>query len=73
SEDRKANKALLCLLCGACVDTCPVGTLRIETNESLVHRRQKKFTEDSKKLYADKKAKIPGLDSKKKSNLAAGA
>jgi Fe-S-cluster-containing dehydrogenase component len=72
-KDRRANKAILCLLCGACVDACPVGTLRIETNESLVHRRQKKFTEDSKKLYKDKKGKIPGLDSKEKSDLAAGA
>jgi Fe-S-cluster-containing dehydrogenase component len=72
-KDRKANKAILCLLCAACVDACPVGTLKIETNDSLLHRRQKKFTEEIKKQYKDKKNKIPGIDSKEKSDLAAGA
>jgi len=72
-EDRKANKMILCILCGACVEMCPVGTLKIETNDSLIHRQQKKYVDTLKDIYKNKKGVIPGVESGKKSDFAAGA
>ncbi|MHA1916958.1 MAG: 4Fe-4S dicluster domain-containing protein [Candidatus Ranarchaeia archaeon] len=72
-NDPKANKAIICTLCGDCVKKCPVEALKIETPNSLIRRRQNKFIKDVEHLYKERKSTIPGVDSKEKSDLAAGA